>query len=65
MTERKTSHLGDGVYAEIENDMVKLTTQDGRETSNTIYLEPEVVKALLIFIANAVACSRREHDPTP
>jgi hypothetical protein len=53
MAERKVSYLGDGVYAEIENGMVKLTTCDGREVSNTIYLEPDILEALLTFIADS------------
>lgn len=40
------AYLGDGVYVEIEDGMVKLTTQNGVETTNTIYLEVEVIDAL-------------------
>lgn len=40
-------YLGDGVYVEIDNAwMVKLTTEDGIQATNTIYLEPEVLGAL-------------------
>lgn len=39
-------YLGDGVYAEIEAGMIKLTTEDGDETQNTIFLEVEVYEAL-------------------
>lgn len=42
-------YLGDSVYAEIENDMIKLTTEDGFEASNTIFLEPWVISALMRF----------------
>jgi len=42
-------YLGDAVYADIENGMVKLTTEDRVSTSNTIYLAPEVVAALTAF----------------
>lgn len=40
------SHLGDGVYADFDGFMVVLTTEDGIRASNTIYLEPEVLRAL-------------------
>ena len=41
------SYLGDGVYIE-QNDFgqVVLTTSDGLSDTNTIYLEPEVVRAI-------------------
>ena len=42
-------YLGDGVYVEIESDMVKLTTEDGITATNTIYLEEPVINALCRF----------------
>jgi hypothetical protein len=44
-------YLGDGVYAEV-NDIPELilTTEDGISTTNTIYMETEVVMALLSYI---------------
>lgn len=39
-------YLGDAVYAEIDRGMVKLTVNYGRGPTETIYLEPEVLKAL-------------------
>lgn len=38
------SYLGDGVYVEFDESgrMIKLTTSDGTEDTNTIYLEWEV-----------------------
>ncbi|MEE9366698.1 MAG: hypothetical protein V3W44_08435 [Dehalococcoidales bacterium] len=44
------AYLGDSVYAEIENGMLKLTTNNGYEDSNTIYLEPAIIPALLAYI---------------
>ena len=32
-------YLGDSVYVEVENGMIKLTTDNGTGASNTIYLE--------------------------
>ena len=45
-------YIGDSVYAEIENGMIKLTTENGREgdPSNTIFLEPEVLDALNRYV---------------
>jgi len=43
-------YLGDSVYADIDNGMVKLTTENGMGPSNTIYLEPEVYRALLSYV---------------
>ena len=43
------AYLGDSVYADTENGMVKLTTENGYEPSNTIYLEPEVLSALVNY----------------
>lgn len=48
MTIEKT-YLGDGVYAEFENDMIKLTTERGGYTE-TIFIEEEVWYSLLSFV---------------
>jgi len=53
MGERKVSYLGDSVYAEIENGMVKLTTNNGSGPSNTIYLEPRIIESFIDFVANS------------
>lgn len=39
-------YLGDGVYAYYDGYGVILTTENGIAVTNTIYLEPEVLKAL-------------------
>lgn len=46
-------YLGDSVYAELEAGMIKLTTENGLpgDPSNIIYLESEVVDALLYYIS--------------
>lgn len=51
-------YLGDGVYAEVESGMIKLTTRDGARVTNTIYLEPDVFDALDTFVDDAVAAMR-------
>jgi len=42
-------YIGDAVYAELEGGMLKLTTEDGIESTNTIYLEPEVFYRLMEY----------------
>jgi hypothetical protein len=42
-------YLGDGVYVDVENGMVKLIKDGG--LTNTIYLEIEVYAALLRYVA--------------
>jgi hypothetical protein len=42
-------YLGDGVYADWDGSMVVLTTNDGRENTNRIYLEPAVLDALVAY----------------
>lgn len=47
----KKEYLGDSVYVEIEDGMLKLTTENGLGPSNTIYLERAVFNDLLKFVA--------------
>ena len=42
-------YLGDGCYAEITESAVILTMDDGYQVTNTIYLEPDVLHALILF----------------
>jgi hypothetical protein len=51
-------YLGDAVYVEVEHGMLKLTTEDGIQATNTIYLEPEVFAALVQYYDEA----RKAHD---
>lgn len=45
-------YLGDGVYASYSNGMIMITTGSHleREATHVIWLEPEVVKALFVYI---------------
>lgn len=43
------AYLGDSVYAEWSGEMVKLTTDNGLGPTNTIFLEPEVMDALILW----------------
>ena len=43
-------YLGDSVYAEYdENGQIILTTENGLDVTNKIYLEPEVLQALVRY----------------
>lgn len=47
----KKTYLGDGVYSEFDGWQIKLTTENGSlQTTNTIYLEPEVATNLVEHI---------------
>lgn len=52
MAEESTTkvHLGDAVYAEFDGHHIVLTTEDGINTTNKIYLDPDVSKALIPYI---------------
>jgi hypothetical protein len=44
------TYLGDGVYVSIGDYGLVLTTEDGLSTTNTIYLEPNVLESLEEYI---------------
>lgn len=45
------AYLGDSVYVDVQDGMLKLTTENGiGDASNTIYLEPEVYAALELYM---------------
>jgi hypothetical protein len=46
-------YLGDAVYAELDHGMIKLTTSNGVVTDNTIFIEREVMIALMQFAFDA------------
>lgn len=52
-------YLGDGVFADNDGHMLILTVSDGTRASHTIYLEPNVLDALLIY----VGATRKPEDP--
>lgn len=43
-------YLGDGAYAEFDGFGIILTTENGICITNTIYLESEVLQALIEFV---------------
>ena len=46
-------YLGDAVYAEYTDRGIELTTEDGIRVTNRIFLEPEVLHALISFAKRA------------
>lgn len=51
MIENKAwQYLGDGVYVAIQNGMVVLATGSHLSPDNVVYLEPEVLQALMEFV---------------
>ena len=47
-------YLGDSVYAEFDGCDIKLTTTNGLEDTNTIYLDPDVQVNLVKFVERIV-----------
>ena len=47
---KEKRYLGDAVYVAPWERGVVLTTEDGYRATNTIFLEPEVVEALLEWL---------------
>jgi hypothetical protein len=61
-------YLGDGVYIDVEHGIFKLTTENGIEATNTIYLELDVWRALLLYarhINAALVDINHMHVPEP
>jgi len=44
-------YVGDGVYADVRHGMIRLTTENGMNTTNVIYMEAEVWRALESYVA--------------
>lgn len=53
-------YLGDSVYARVTDGMIELTTDNGMGPSNKIYLEVEVLEALIRFYEKAKSQKRGE-----
>jgi len=47
------TYLGDGVYAEMTNGMIRLTTEDGVSVTNEVFLELSVYDALQKYVERA------------
>jgi hypothetical protein len=44
------TYLGDSVYVDVEDGMLKLTTENGLGPSNTVFLEPKVYDNLRLYV---------------
>ncbi len=55
-------YIGDGVYADVDRGMIKLTAENGLCATDTIYLEPEVFEALQQFYRDALHAAMEERD---
>lgn len=47
-------YLGDGVYCRRDGSDFILTTENGIEETNTIFLEPEVLVAFLHYLSKII-----------
>ena len=57
-------YLGDSVYADFDGFMICLTTENGEGPSDTIYLEPEVMLALIQYAESLKSSEPGEMDAT-
>jgi hypothetical protein len=59
------TYLGDGVYVKLSpSGMIVLTTENGIETTNTVFLEPEVWQLLLQWV-NRLSQKPAHDSPSP
>ena len=52
MSKFEKRYLGDGVYAEYDGYQIKLTAENGLRVTDTIYLDPNVMEEIVIYILN-------------
>jgi hypothetical protein len=55
------AYLGDGVYVEIDDRGLVLTTENGIAVTNTIVLEAEVLDALLLYVHKLASRINADH----
>lgn len=58
-------YLGDGVYVDDDGHMLKLTTESFGTPDNIIYLEPQVLDALLGYVGAERRAPAPADDPVP
>ena len=58
-------YLGDAVYVEIDEGMVKLSTGDGIRTTNTICMEVPVLDAFLEWLGDIRKAKLEEAEGQP
>lgn len=42
MSEQRETYLGDGVFVSFDGFQIRLRTSNGKDTTNVIFLDPEV-----------------------
>lgn len=47
---KKKEYIGDGIYVEIDEKGIVLTTENGIRITNIIVLEPQVFQALIEYV---------------
>lgn len=47
--DKNKSYLGDGVYVRLENGVIVLTSENGIEVQNEIFIEPFVLFAVINY----------------
>lgn len=65
MSDLFKSYLGDGVYVDYDGYGLVMTTENGIETTNSIYLEPKVIAALDRYreqLSNRVRQVNTQHE---
>lgn len=57
-------YLGDGVYISFDGDQYRLTTENGIEETNVIFMDPDVVRRFLEYerITNAKVQTKGSPD---
>lgn len=53
--DRDKAYLGDGLYAEYDGWQIKLYASNGVEATNTVYLEPQALRAFEAYVARLKA----------
>ena len=49
-------YLGDGAFAMFDGSGIELTTSDGVQITNTVYLEPEVLANFIEYLKRNKLC---------
>lgn len=63
----KKEYLGDGLYARYDGNGIWLTSENGVEVLNQVYLEPEVVAVFEQYLGRLerwISAQREEEKPT-
>jgi hypothetical protein len=60
MSAEAKTYLGDGVYASCDGYHIRLTTENGIETTNEIFLEPAVARKLLEYYDRLIQAAKEQ-----